>query len=125
MQISVKEDDFGYLIPFYLSKSEIKRVFIIKNKKSGDIRGNHAHKNDSQVLVLLNGQCTIEFENSDGVGSSDLQFGIPYFSRPFEWIKIHMLEENTIILVLSKEEYDEGEYIRDYQEFHSCLRGKK
>ena len=49
-------------------------MIIIKNKESGDIRGNHAHKNDSQVLVLLNGQCIIEFENSDGVGSSDLQF---------------------------------------------------
>ncbi|HBY66496.1 MAG TPA: hypothetical protein DEG69_01210 [Flavobacteriaceae bacterium] len=125
MQISVKENDAGYLVPFYLQGTNTKRVFIIKNKRTGDTRGNHAHKRDSQVLVLLNGQCNLEFENSDGVGNLDLQFGVPYFSRPYEWLKIHMLQENTIILVLSKEEYDEEEYIRDYQEFCSYLQGEK
>ena len=100
-------------------------MFILKSKRTGDTRGNHAHKRDSQVLVLLNGQCHLEFENSSGVGSQDLQFGVPYFSRPYEWLKIHMLEENTIILVLSKEEYDEEEYIRDYNEFKKILRKER
>ena len=36
-----------------------------------------------------------------------------------------MLEENTIILVLSKEEYDEEEYIRDYNEFKKILRKER
>ena len=125
MQISVKENEAGYLIPFYLKNSNVKRVFVIKNKRAGDTRGNHAHKRDSQILVLLNGQCNLEFENSEGAGNLDLQFGVPYFSRPFEWLKIHMLEKDTIILVLSMEEYDEEEYIRDYQEFCDYINGEE
>lgn len=121
MQISVKENEAGYLIPFYLNNSNVKRVFVIKNKRVGDIRGNHAHKRDSQILVLLSGHCNLEFENSDGIGSLNLQFGVPYFSRPFEWLKINMLEKNTIILVLSMEEYDEEEYIRDYDNFREII----
>lgn len=122
MQINVKEDQKGFLIPFYLEEmKEIKRMFIIKNKKAGDIRGNHAHKKDSQILFLLSGLCEIEYENKDKKGKHFLEFGIPYYSKPYEWLKINMLESDTVVLVLSKEEYDENEYIREYKEFLEFL----
>jgi hypothetical protein len=114
----VKEDKTGYLIPFYLKKiDDFKRFFIIKNKKAGDVRGNHAHKRDSQVIILLNGSCEIEFENKEKKSKQILEFGIPYFSKPYEWLKINMLKPNTILLVLCREEYDEEEYIRNYDDF--------
>mgnify|MGYP003346201659 CR=1 FL=1 len=122
MQIDVKENETGYLIPLYLKEiNNIKRFFIIKNKQPNVMRGNHAHKKDYQKLVLLNGKAEIEFENSEQKSKTQLQFGIPYFSKPYEWLTINMIEENTIILVLCTEEYDEEEYIREYSEFKNIL----
>lgn len=126
MKIDVKEDRMGFLIPFYLEEiKSLKRFFIIKNKNVGDVRGNHAHKKDSQVLILLNGSCEIEFENKEKKGKHIMKFGIPYCSKPYEWLNIKMVEKDTIILVLCFEEYDEEEYIRDYVEFTKILQEKK
>jgi len=122
MQIEIKENENGFLIPFYMKDiPNIKRIFVIKNKKPKDVRGNHAHKKDSQILLLLNGICEIEFENKEKKGIHTMKFGVPFFSKPYEWLKINMIEKNTIILVLCSEEYSEEEYIRNYEQFKSFL----
>lgn len=125
MNIQIKENKYGFLLPFYLNEmNEIKRFFIIKNKKAGDIRGNHAHKKDFQTLVLLNGKCEIEYENKNEKGKKELLFGKPYYSKPLEWLKINMIDENTIILVFCTQEYDEEEYIRNYEQFTRIINDK-
>ncbi len=129
MQFDVKENDKGFLIPFYLEQmEEIERFFVIKNKNPNDVRGNHAHRKDSQILFLLSGECELNIENSEEKIDKKMKFGVPHYSRPNEWLKINMIKKDTVILVLSKEKYDEKEYIRDYEEFKKILRsenGKK
>jgi len=119
MQLEIKENTEGFLIPLYLTKicPFPKRIFFIKNKKPGDIRGKHAHFKDSQKLILLNGKAIIKFENAATSGIVELNFGQMYESRPLEWLEITLIESNTIIAVLSQEEYNEEEYIRDYSVF--------
>jgi dTDP-4-dehydrorhamnose 3,5-epimerase-like enzyme len=124
MQIDIKESETGCLIPFSLKELKengIKRFFIIKNKEERVIRGNHAHKRDSQKLILLSGRAEILFENSEQKSKIELQFGIPYLSKPYEWLTINMIEKDTIILVLCTEEYNEDEYIREYKIFKEEL----
>lgn len=125
MQLEIKENDNGFLIPLYLTKlnNKIKRVFFIKNKNEFDVRGNHAHFKDSQMLIVLNGEVEISYENSEQSGIVNLGFGQVYESRPLEWLVITLKEKDTILAVFSETEYDEKEYIRDYDQFKMIYKG--
>jgi len=119
MLIDVKENETGFLIPinFRTLPYNPKRLFIIKNKYAGAIRGKHAHKIDKQILLVLNGKIKLSYENFKNKDSFILSFGETYISREYEWLEIEMFEENSIVLVICSIEYDESEYIRDYNEF--------
>lgn len=119
MLIDVKENGTGFLLPINFKDLPYnpKRFFVIKNKYVGAIRGQHAHKIDKQILICLNGKVCIKYENKQETGIKYLQFGQTYLSKEHEWLEIEMIEENSILLVLCSIDYDESEYIRDYQEF--------
>lgn len=127
MQIDIKENDTGFLLPININDLPYnpKRMFIIKNKFSGALRGNHAHKIDKQILLVLNGRIKLNYENALGIGSLEMSFGHTYTSKEFEWLKIEMCEPNTVVLVFCSIEYDESEYIRDYDEFKKYLDNLK
>ena len=59
--------------------------------------GDKLEEKDYQKLILLNGKAEIEFENSEQKSKIQLQFGVPYVSKPYEWLTIKMIEENTRI----------------------------
>lgn len=119
MLIDVKENETGFLLPVTFNQLPYspKRIFVIKNKFSGAIRGKHAHLIDKQILLVLNGSIKLSYENKFSKGILNLSFGQTYFSKELEWLEIEMLEPNTIILVFCSIEYDETEYIRDYDLF--------
>lgn len=124
MLIDVKENDTGFLLPINFKNLPYnpKRVFIIKNKYCGAIRGKHAHREDEQILLVLNGSIKINYENALKKDILELNFGQSYVSKKLEWLEIEMVEENTIVLVICSTEYDENEYIRNYQEFKRLIK---
>lgn len=123
MLIDVKENETGFLLPINIKDLPYhpKRIFVIKNKFSGAIRGKHAHKIDKQILLVLNGSIKLKYENSLGSGELNLGFGQTHFSKEFEWLEIEMNEPNTVVIVFCSIEYDEEEYIRDYNIFKNLL----
>lgn len=123
MLIDVKENETGFLLPVNFKDLPYnpKRFFILKNKFAGAIRGKHAHKEDKQILVCLNGKICVRYENNQETGRKYLEFGQTYFSKEYEWLEIDMVKENSILLVMCSIDYDEKEYIRDYEEFKKGL----
>lgn len=112
----------GDLTVFPITKSgttiPVNRIFTISNVPVGGFRGNHAHRNCTQLVVCLNG--CIELEITDGTQNkiiilTSAQNGI--LIPPGLWNKLKFIAPDTVLMVLCDELYDPEDYIRDWDEF--------
>lgn len=97
---------------------EIKRVLVMKDMKPNDSRGGHTHHQTRQILFAVTGGCVVQMDNGkekDSVKLNKLNQGI--LLEPYVWHVMKDFEPGTILLVLADTEYDETDYIRDYNEF--------
>ncbi len=130
----MKKDNKPYLINFnkignadlgYITKAEnsklpfqIKRVYWTYFTPDDVIRGHHAHKQLEQIIVASSGTIKLNVENTFGdklefvLDSPDKALYIPCI----HWRTIEF-SNNAVLLCLASEEYDESDYIRDYNEF--------
>ena len=102
----------GEIIPF-----SIKRVFNVRQQK-GDIRGKHAHRHCSQLLICTNGAVEVKCDDSRTTEIYVLDkpnFGL--FIPPGIWADQKYLENNTILTVLCDRPFEEADYIRNYDDF--------
>jgi len=124
----IKKDTFkilgdarGSLISLESQKNipfEIKRVYYIFGTLPGVSRGFHAHKALEQIIVCISGSC--RFVLDDGVKKEEVVLNSPEKSvliKSMIWREMHDFSTDCIILVLASDYYDEGDYIRDYQDF--------
>lgn len=114
-------DERGSLIALESHKNipfDIKRVYYIFDTKLGVIRGLHAHKNLSQVMVCLNGSCCVVLDN--GATKEQMVLNNPnqgLLIKSMLWHEMRDFSKDCVLLVLASEHYDESDYIRDYDDF--------
>ena len=130
MMTSVKEitleshgDERGKLIPLEASgvdvPFEVKRVYYIFDTTPGTVRGRHAHRRLSQVLVCVSGACTVVCELPDGT-RSEHRLDWPTKGLVIEgvvWREMKDFSKDAVLMVLASEHYDPADYIRDYDQF--------
>jgi dTDP-4-dehydrorhamnose 3,5-epimerase-like enzyme len=110
----------GSNIPF-----DIKRVFTVLSD-SGHVRGSHAHIFCSQILFCLAGEVRLTCD--DGIGNKDTitlnrkSNGI--LIPPMIWAKQEYLVDNSLLMVICNQEFNEQEYIRDYDIFKDFIKDK-
>ena len=100
-------------IPF-----DIKRVFYLYDIPGGESRGAHAHKECHQFLIAASG--AFEVFMDDGNTKRHVQLNRPYMGLhvpPGIWASEINFSSGSICLVLASHEYNENDYIRDYNEF--------
>lgn len=100
-------------IPF-----DIKRVFYLYDIPGGESRGAHAHKECHQFLVAASG--AFEVLMDDGNTQRYVQLNRPYLGLhipPGIWASEINFSSGAICLVLASHEYNEKDYIRDYNEY--------
>lgn len=98
--------------------TSISRVFIVKSKEATK-RGNHAHKECTQLLVAINGKCKVICD--DGKDRKEFILEDPskgLLIPPTIWAE-QVYEKDSILMVLADQLYDETDYIRDYKDFLS------
>jgi hypothetical protein len=100
------------------SPFDVKRIFYIYDIPSGEDRGAHAHKECHQLLVAITGAFEVEVFD----GNQKLKFLLNQPDRglhvpPGIWASEVNFSGGGICLVLASHEYDETDYIRDYQEY--------
>jgi dTDP-4-dehydrorhamnose 3,5-epimerase-like enzyme len=121
LNLEIKGDARGSLISLESQKNipfEIKRVYYIFGTLPGVSRGFHAHKALEQIIVCISGSC--RFVLDDGVKKEEVVLNSPEKSvliKSMIWREMHDFSTDCIILVLASDYYDEGDYIRDYQDF--------
>ena len=100
------------------SPFDVKRVFFIYDIPSGEDRGAHAHKECHQLLIAITG--SFEVEVFDGTESKRFFLNQPNIGLhipPGIWASEINFSGGGICLVLASHEYDENDYIREYQNF--------
>ena len=123
-----KGDDRGHLvivegnqdIPF-----EIKRVFYIYGSDKDVIRGKHANYNTEFVLINVAGTSKVKVD--DGTEQKIFSLDRPHtgiFLPRMVWKDMYAFSEDSVLLVLASEHYDETEYIRSYSEYLEIMKQK-
>lgn len=104
-------------IPF-----EIKRVFYIYGTKPDVSRGQHSHHKTKQYLIAVNGSCKVTLD--DGRDKKTFLLNKPHiglFQDAMVWGTMHDFSHDCVLLVLADQNYDEGDYIRSYDEFKKLI----
>ena len=102
----------GNIIPFNMS-----RVFTVRASK-GSVRGEHAHRHCSQLLICTNGAVEVK---CDDISTTEIyvldkpNFGL--FIPPGIWADQKYIENNTILTVLCDRLFEEADYLRTYEDF--------
>ena len=115
--------DKGFLVPLDSLPIKVKRIFYIYKTPENSKRGAHAYKNTEQVLICVSGSIKISCfdgfkENIYKLNSSDQALYI----SPKIWRTTFDHSSDAVILVLSSLEYNEEDYIRDYDKFMEVVK---
>lgn len=113
--LSVIEKD---IIPF-----AIKRTYFLYDVPSGSTRGGHAHKEQEEFIVAVSGSFTVVL--NDGVENKTF-----YLNKPNEglyvakgtWRELENFSSGAVSLVVSSGEFDEEDYIRDFNLYKSLYK---
>jgi hypothetical protein len=113
--IAVIEND---TLPF-----EIKRVYYLFDIPSNAARGGHAHKKLQQLLIAISGSFDVVLDN--GKSQSTVTLNKPDKGLLIEnntWRELENFSSGAVCLVFASNEYDEDDYIRDYEEFLNSIK---
>ena len=103
----------GDTIPFVF-----KRVYYLYDVPSGGERGGHAHKVQQELLVAVSGSFDVVL--NDGEATRKVTLNKPNIGLLIPmgiWRELENFSSGSVCLVLASDEFDEQDYIRDYQDF--------
>ena len=101
----------------------IKRAHWIYDVPGGVKRGGHAFKNTEEFIVALSGSFDVEVD--DGFKKRAYSLNRSYFGLYVPkgmWRTMTNFSTNSLALVLSSTEYDENDYVSDYEEYKAWRR---
>jgi dTDP-4-dehydrorhamnose 3,5-epimerase-like enzyme len=96
----------------------IKRVYYLFDVPSDASRGGHAHKEQQEFLVALSGSFTVMLD--DGKNKKAVLLNKPDKGLLIPtgiWRELNDFSSGAVCLVVSSGEFDEADYIREYEDF--------
>ena len=104
----------------------VKRIYYLYDVPGGESRGGHAHKDLRQLLIAASGSFDVILD--DGNAKRTITLNRPYMGLlivPGIWRELTNFSSGSVCLVLASMKYEEGDYIRSYEEFKKwtvCLK---
>lgn len=113
--------DYNNVCPFAL-----KRFFFLYDVPYGAMRGGHSHFLEQQFIIAVTGA----FDVTVGDGAETKVF---HLNRPSQglyipaglWRELENFTSGAVSVVLSSTEYDEADYVREYNEFLKLTSNKR
>lgn len=108
-------------IPF-----EIKRTYWIYDVPGGEVRGSHAFRNQQEFIVALSGSFDITIH--DGIDEKVFSMNRSYYGLyipKLMWRKIDNFSTNSLALIVSDSEFEEEDYVRDFELFKKMVNNEK
>jgi len=115
-------DSLGNLVVIENNKDipfEMKRIFFIYDSDTSVVRGKHANRNSSFCLINVCGKSKVKVIDLNG-DEKIITLDRPYigvYLPPMIWKDMYEFSDDSILLVLSDQLYDESEYIRDFSDY--------
>lgn len=106
-------------IPF-----SMKRVFYMYGSDETVVRGQHANRRSSFILINVCGTSKVKITDGDEeviVTLDKPRMGV--YIPPMYWKDMYDFSTDSVLLVLSDEYYNADEYIRDYEEYLKERKG--
>lgn len=98
----------------------IKRVYYLHDVPSGAYRGGHAHKECKELLIAVSGSFEVVLDN--GSTKERVMLNKPNQGLLIDvniWRELENFSSGAVCLVLASHEYDEDDYIRNYETYKS------
>lgn len=95
-----------------------ERIYWLQDFRLDKVRGKHAHKKLSQILIMISGTLTLDIYK--GVEHERIFFGTDsgqILIQPGIWRVISAASKDAILMVLADAPYDESDYIRNWDEY--------
>ena len=102
---------------------EIKRTYWTYDVPAGEWRGGHAHKECKELILAVSGCFTLRLD--DGHERQEFILKNPSQGVLVEdgvWRELHDFSSGAVCLVLASDEFDEADYIREYDDFLRYVR---
>lgn len=107
-------------IPF-----KIARVYWIYDVPGGEQRGGHAYREQSEVIIALSGSFDVLLD--DGTAQKIVHLNRAYhglYVPRMIWRRMQNFSTNSVAYVLTCCQYNEADYLRDYNEYKTLSRTK-
>lgn len=112
--------EVGEVLPF-----KPRRFFVVYAVPSVETRGEHAHRECSQLLVCVSGSCTVLVD--DGETRAEVVLRSPEYALYIPagvWSAQYGYSTDATLVVLASHSYDAADYIRDYGQFLAEMSGR-
>lgn len=111
----------GADVPF-----DVKRLFYIYGSDSTVVRGKHANRKSEFVLINLTGKSKVRIVDTSGqsivVELNEPHIGV--YIPKMVWKEMFDFSEDSMLLCLASEHYDDAEYIRDFSEYVKVMENE-
>ena len=107
-------------IPF-----KIERTYWIYDVPGGEARGGHAYRENEEFIIALSGSFDVILD--DGKEKKVFHLNRSYYGLYVPkgiWREMDNFSTNSLALVLASTQFDENDYIRDYDVFKNFMREK-
>lgn len=104
-------------IPF-----EMKRTYWVYDVPGGERRGAHAFKKNREFIIALSGSFDVTL--SDGRQTRTFSLNRSYYGLYVPeglWKVMDNFSTNSLALIVASEEYDEDDYLLDYDKWQQYL----
>lgn len=121
IDLKINHRDKGNITVFENKKSlsfDVQRVYYLYDIPGGVLRGAHAHKKLRQVIIAASGSFNVLLD--DGTNKKSITLNRPnngLMIVPGIWEALSDFSSGAICLVLASDNFDEGDYLREYNEF--------
>jgi hypothetical protein len=97
---------------------KIRRTYWIYDVPGGEIRGGHAFRDTIELIVALSGSFDVVLNN----GEKEFRYHLnrSYYGvlvPKMYWRMLENFSTNSLALIIASTDYDENDYIRDFEEF--------
>lgn len=100
-------------IPF-----KVQRIFYMFASDGNVVRGQHANRRSEFVLINVCGSSKVKVDDGKQTKVFELNSANKGLYIPkMIWKDMYDFSEDSVLLVLSSEKYDVGEYVRDYGKY--------
>lgn len=102
---------------------EIRRAYWIYGVPGGEKRGEHAYRENHEVLIALSGSFEVHLDDGTRGRKHILDRGyVGLYVPSMVWRELQRFSTNAVCLILASEPYSAADYLRDKGEFRARSR---